>query len=380
LQRWLFFSSYAAIKTPNEKDYQRNELDEEFGVDLHYFDARMYDAQVGRFTGVDVYADQFTKLSPCNYAANNPYYFADPDGRLIMAIFAKVVIKAISKAVIKKLAFKAGTAAAKKTVGTSLMKFAAGSAKSVKATTAIKKAQMIGSITGGISNTARNWDQITKGGGINVIRAAGHFLAGSNGGEIAALGTPLAALAGMGIGGLSNVETDFVFDLEVDFWKSFSRGASSALAGKSAGKSFLKGADVSVGAKGIFGVSSAGTEKGLQTVFNNYDLYGKNGIKRFGSGFYWQSFAAGFAGGALKELSANTFANWQNTLNGEPSSGKYDFSLFSVGLSSVGGDITKGLALKLNKEYKIYIKKNKQDNWLSFFNGAAQLIMYHGGK
>ena len=184
----------------------------------------------------------------------------------------------------------------------------------------------------------------------------------------------------MGIGGLSNVETDFVFDLEVDFWKSFNRGASSALAGKSAGKSFLKEADVSVGAKGIFGLASAGTEKGWQTVFNNYDLYGKNGIKSFGSGFYWQSFAAGFAGGALKELSANTFANWQNTLNGEPSSGKYDFSLFSVGLSSVGGDITKGLALKLNKEYKIYIKKNKQDNWLSFFNGAAQLIMYHGGK
>ena len=133
----------------------------------------------------------------------------------------------------------------------------------------------------------------------------------------------------MGIGGLSNVETDFVFDLEVDFWKSFSRGASSALAGKSAGKSFLKGAGVKIGPKGALGIATAGTEKGLQTVFNNYDLYGKDGIKRFGSRFYWQSFAAGAIAGGLKEWGGNAISNWEYKLN-KPVPGTYDFSLFSV--------------------------------------------------
>ncbi len=241
-------------------------------------------------------------------------------------------------------------------------------------------------MAGGVSTEVRNWDKITKGGGLNVLRAINHFLTGSAGGEIAALGTPLASFAGMGLGGMLNVEADYLFDKEVDFWKSFSRGASSALTGKSFGKSFLKGAEVKVGpsftktwwGEGIM----SGTEKGFQTVFNNYDLYGKDGIKKFGGGFYWNSFAAGFAGGAVKGVASNLISGLQNNLNALPGgAGKYDFSLFSVGLSSVGGDITKSLALKaMNKEYKTYIKKNKQSNLLSFFNGAAQLIVYNWGK
>ena len=87
----------------------------------------------------------------------------------------------------------------------------------------------------------------------------------------------------------------------MDFWKTSSRGASCALAGKSFGKSFLKGAGVKIGPKGALAKATAGTEKGLQTVFNNYDLYGEDGIKKFGAKFYWQSFAAGFAGGAIKD-------------------------------------------------------------------------------
>ncbi len=373
-------SSYAAIKTPNQKDYQRNELDEEFGLELHYFDARMYDAQVGRFNGVDVYADQFTKLSPYNYAGNNPYYFADPDGRFFFAIFAKIVIKAISNAVIKKVAVKAAKKAAVSALkgGSGLMKSGiTGAMKGLKTAKALGTAQKIGSIAGGVSNTVRNWDKIMKGGNFNLFRAANHFLAGSAGGEIAALGTPLASFAGMGLGGMLNVEADYLFDKEVDFWKSFSRGASSAIAGKGMGKSFLKGAGVKMGPAKWVGVISGGTEKGLQTVFNNYDLYGRDGIKKFGAGFYWQSFAAGALAGGLKESISWGFDEISDKVN----SNKVDLSIFSVGLNSIGSDITKKIALKsMNYDYKLYLKTNKSDNSLSFFNGFAQMIIYQIGK
>ena len=124
------------------------------------------------------------------------------------------------------------------------------------------------------------------------------------------------------------------------------------------------------------GVISGGTEKGLQTVFNNYDLYGKDGIKYFGAKFYWQSFAAGAIAGGLKESIDFGF----KSINDLRVKGLY-LSVFNVGLNNVGADVTKKFALKsMNEEYKIYIKTNKQDNTLSFFNGFAQLIMYQTGK
>lgn len=96
-------SSYAAIKVPNERDYQKNELDEEFGLELHYFDARMYDAQVGRFGGVDPKADKQFSLTPYHQSANNPVMFVDPDGRLFFAA-AIIAGKVLAKKLIAKKA------------------------------------------------------------------------------------------------------------------------------------------------------------------------------------------------------------------------------------------------------------------------------------
>ncbi len=56
------------------------------GVDLEdetgYYNTfyRQYDAQIGRFTGVDMYAEAYAGINPYQFAANNPVLFNDPMG------------------------------------------------------------------------------------------------------------------------------------------------------------------------------------------------------------------------------------------------------------------------------------------------------------
>lgn len=124
----------------------------------------------------------------------------------------------------------------------------------------------------------------------------------------------------------------------------------------------------------------SGVEKGAQTVMANYDEYGNGAYNRFGKSFYWNSFAAGFAGGFVKGAGGGLLFNAEDGFNPTFGSKTHDFSLFSVGLANVGGDITKKLSLKsMNKAYKEALSKKKKVDLVSFFNGFFQLSLYHIG-
>jgi RHS repeat-associated protein len=62
------------------------ELDKESHIGLYYFGARYYDAEVGRFLGVDRFADKYPSMSPYQYAANNPLKFIDPTGETVQIV------------------------------------------------------------------------------------------------------------------------------------------------------------------------------------------------------------------------------------------------------------------------------------------------------
>ncbi len=64
----------------NKYLYNGKELDTDFGLNVYFYGARVYDAAVGRFTGVDPLAADFAAWSPYSYSFNNPIRFTDPTG------------------------------------------------------------------------------------------------------------------------------------------------------------------------------------------------------------------------------------------------------------------------------------------------------------
>lgn len=65
---------------PNRFGYNGKELIGE--LDLHWSDygARMYDASIGKWNGVDALANAYYEITPYAYTMNNPVIFIDPDG------------------------------------------------------------------------------------------------------------------------------------------------------------------------------------------------------------------------------------------------------------------------------------------------------------
>ncbi|WP_299464472.1 RHS repeat-associated core domain-containing protein [uncultured Microscilla sp.] len=66
-----------------EHRYQYNgkEKQEAFGLNWLDYGARFYDAQLGRWHGVDELSEKYYATSPYTYVLNNPLKFIDPDGK-----------------------------------------------------------------------------------------------------------------------------------------------------------------------------------------------------------------------------------------------------------------------------------------------------------
>jgi RHS repeat-associated protein len=205
---------------------QQNEWDEEFGLDLHDFDARLYDASIGRFWGVDVYAEKQYPLSPYHYAANNPIMMQDPNGELF---FAAAIL--IGKLILKKVT-------ATKIAAGFMAKFA--------------KSKAIKVSVSGISNMVANQKQIGKAlkkdGLKGIGMALGYGLAGSLGGAVGLHGTSLDAfVAGGALNTMFEMHTGQMTADGVNplgrMAGSFLTGGFSALAGKNFSKSMETGSD-----------------------------------------------------------------------------------------------------------------------------------------
>ena len=70
----------AQVGTENGYKYNNKELNEDFGLNVYHYGARIYAPAMGRFTGVDPISDKFSSLSTYNYAANNPVTGIDLHG------------------------------------------------------------------------------------------------------------------------------------------------------------------------------------------------------------------------------------------------------------------------------------------------------------
>ncbi len=64
-----------------------NEYEDEGELNYSNTFYRKYDAQIGRFTGVDIRAEEAAFINPYQFGYNNPIMFSDPDGDLSQAVW-----------------------------------------------------------------------------------------------------------------------------------------------------------------------------------------------------------------------------------------------------------------------------------------------------
>lgn len=81
----LAFDNQCISGTDNKYLYNGKELQDELNLDWYDYGARFYDAQIGRFTTQDAYAEKYINLTPYQYGANNPIRYIDINGDSIQA-------------------------------------------------------------------------------------------------------------------------------------------------------------------------------------------------------------------------------------------------------------------------------------------------------
>jgi RHS repeat-associated protein len=302
-------SSKAVLKTPNERMLQQNEWDEEFGLDLHDFDARMYDASIGRFWGVDVLAHKQYALTPYHYGANNPVMMRDPDGRLFFLPALLIGGKVLAKAKIAKgmiAAFKASK------VGKAVTAVKTATAKVSGKLSAGKFGKfMKGNFRPIAAGTRNLYNNRTALSGGDWLQGLGLFAAGFAGGKLAMVGYNPNLLGeavtfgsefgfealGAFMGGMATMSVNAIDgDMEDDLMQSFARGAGAVISSKFDEKAFKKanrvdGFDLKKFANGTI-FSSAGA------VANGYGEYGQKYAEAYGGGIWWQMALGGLLGGA----------------------------------------------------------------------------------
>ncbi|MEO9853189.1 MAG: RHS repeat-associated core domain-containing protein [Reichenbachiella sp.] len=75
----LTFGSYARAASVGQ-NFKFGGKEEQQDWQVFDFEARMYDAVLGRFNSVDPHGDFYEMVTPYNYAFNNPLLFTDPTG------------------------------------------------------------------------------------------------------------------------------------------------------------------------------------------------------------------------------------------------------------------------------------------------------------